>query len=110
MTALVFRSPGRVLAAIAAAVVLLAAGGCSLTRPAPVKHTFLIDPPAPAAMSRVHPGSLRVGAIGVAALPSLRLSPPSSTTGRFYSEFLVPPGASARPPRGHWTARGFSRR
>ena len=47
--------------------VLLAAGGCSLTRPAPVKHTFLIDPPAPAAMSRVHPGSLRVGAIGVAA-------------------------------------------
>ena len=36
MTALVFRSPGRVLAAIAAAVVLLAAGGWSLTRAAPV--------------------------------------------------------------------------
>lgn len=109
MTALVFRSSGRVVAAIVAAIVLLVAGGCSLTRPAPLKHTFLIDPPAPAAMTRVHPGSLRVGAIGVAApfrgKAFVYRATELNYEADFYSEFLVPPGALI----GEATARGLDR-
>jgi cholesterol transport system auxiliary component len=79
-----------------AAVALLA--GCSaISRPSPVRQTFLLDPPAPAAVAKPHPGALRVGTINVAApfrgktfvyrVGDLRFE------SDFYVEFLVPPGA-----------------
>jgi cholesterol transport system auxiliary component len=51
------------------ALVLLAAAlpACSLTRPAPVKRTFLLEPPLPAPGPRTQPGTLRIGVVNVAA-------------------------------------------
>lgn len=93
--ALVLRRPWRALAA--AALVLLVAGGCSLTRPAPVKQAFLLDPPAPAVADRAHPGTLRVGAISVAApfrgRAFVRRTSAVGYEVDFYSEFLVAPAA-----------------
>jgi ABC-type uncharacterized transport system auxiliary subunit len=40
---------------------------CSLTRPSPVKRTFLLEPELPAPGPRTQAGTLRVGAITVAA-------------------------------------------
>ena len=40
---------------------------CSLTRPAPVKRTFLLEPPLPAPGARTQRGMLRIGTITVAA-------------------------------------------
>ncbi|MDH5285583.1 MAG: ABC-type transport auxiliary lipoprotein family protein [Betaproteobacteria bacterium] len=54
----------RALALLPLAAVLPA---CSLTRPSPVKRTFLLEPALPAPGSRTQPGTLRVGAITVAA-------------------------------------------
>ena len=47
--------------AIAFAVAL---AGCSLTRPAPVKNTFLLDPPFPPAVTAAKPATLRIGNAG----------------------------------------------
>ena len=70
--------------------------GCSgITRPAPVRQTYLIEPVAPSPVARPQAGSLRVGAINVAApfrgkafvyrLDELRFDTD------YYVEFLVPP-------------------
>jgi cholesterol transport system auxiliary component len=48
-------------------VVVLLAGCSALTRPAPVRDTFLLDPPTPAAVATPQPGTLRVGTVNVAA-------------------------------------------
>jgi ABC-type uncharacterized transport system auxiliary subunit len=105
--ALALRPPWRALAA--AALVLLVAGGCSLTRPAPVKQAFLLDPPAPAVADRAHPGTLRVGAISVAApfrgRAFVRRTSAVGYEVDFYSEFLVAPAAMI----GEATARGLER-
>ncbi len=47
--------------------VLLLAGCSALTRQAPVRETFLLDPPKPQPVAQSQPGTLRVGAINVAA-------------------------------------------
>ena len=85
----------------AARLVLLALAatiaGCSLTRPAPVKNTFLLDParPAPAAVTR--PATLRIGTFNVSA--EYRDRAFTYRTGDvkyeadFYNEFFVPPAA-----------------
>lgn len=103
------RSPVRFAAAVVATALLVVAAGCSLSRPAPVKHTFLIDPPLPAAMSRAHPGTLRVGAINVAApFRGRAFVYRTSQLGfeaDFYSEFLVAPAAMI----GEATARVLDR-
>jgi cholesterol transport system auxiliary component len=67
----------------------------AITRPAPVRQTFLIDPPLPQPLSQSQPGALRVGNVNVAApfrgkafvyrLDNLRFETD------FYVEFLVPP-------------------
>lgn len=99
----------RVAAAVVATALLILAAGCSLSRPAPVKHTFLIDPPAPPGVSRAHPGILRVGAINVAApFRAKTFVYRTSALGfeaDFYSEFLVAPAAMI----GEATARGLDR-
>jgi cholesterol transport system auxiliary component len=119
-----------VLIGVLAAISVL--GGCALSRPAPVKHTFLLEPPPVAAGARVHPFALRIGTINVAAPFRGRALVYRSTELKydadFYSEFLVAPAAmigevTARslessgvfarvippgaPPDGDWVLDGF---
>jgi cholesterol transport system auxiliary component len=81
--------------AVLAAVALAA---CSaVTRPAPVRQTFLLEPPLPQAVAQPQPGALRVGSINVAApfrgkAFVYRMSDLRFETD-FYVEFLVPPAA-----------------
>lgn len=83
--------------AAAAAVLVLAIGaaGCSLTRPAPVKNTFLLDPPTPAAVATPKRETLRVGTFNVSAAYRDRAF--TYRTGDvkyesdFYNEFFVAP-------------------
>lgn len=86
------RAPLTFAAAFAAALVV---AGCSLSRPSPVKQTYLIEPAPPAAVATPQPASLRVGTIGVAV--PYRGRPFVVRVGDlryetdFYSEFLVAP-------------------
>ena len=77
-----------------AAVVL--AAGCSLTRPSPVKQTYLLDPALPAPLAKSQPGTVRIGAVNVAAAFRGRSFVVRDTEFRFdsdfYHEFFVPPG------------------
>lgn len=59
-----FFSRRRALVLLPLAAILPA---CSLTRPSPVKRTYLLEPQLPAAGPRTQAGTLRVGAITVAA-------------------------------------------
>jgi cholesterol transport system auxiliary component len=74
----------------------VALAGCSLTRPAPVKNTFLLDPPLPPAAAAAKPSTLRIGTFNVAAPYRDRTF--TYRTGDvkfesdFYNEFFVPPG------------------
>jgi len=58
-------NPARRLAVLAATLAAVVLAGCSLTRPAPVKHTFLLDPPVPPAAATTKPSTLRIGSFGV---------------------------------------------
>jgi ABC-type uncharacterized transport system auxiliary subunit len=78
-------------------VVALLSGCSALTRQAPVRETFLLDPPAPPGAAQSQPGTLRVGTINVAApfrgksfvyrVGELRFETD------YYVEFLVAPSA-----------------
>ena len=78
---------------VALAVLVLA--GCTLSRPAPVKQQYLLDPTAPAAVSKSQPTSVRVGGINVAAPFRGRNLVLREADLRYetdyYNEFLVPP-------------------
>jgi ABC-type uncharacterized transport system auxiliary subunit len=98
----------RTLAA-ACALAALALCGCSVTRTSPVKQTFLLDPPAPAAVARAQPASLRVDVVNVAAPFRgrgfvYRESELKYETD-FYNELIVAPAANI----GEATARGLQR-
>ena len=71
--------------------------GCGLTRPAPVKETFLLDPPAPAVVAAARPGSARIGVVTVAAPFRDRTCVVREADLRyasdFYREWVVPPSA-----------------
>lgn len=76
--------------------VVLALAGCSaISRPSPLRQTFLLDPPAPPAVAHSQPGALRVGAINVAAPFRSKTFVYRVSDLRFdtdyYVEFLVPP-------------------
>jgi len=93
--------------ALAAAAAL--SGGCSFSRPAPVKQTFLIESAEPPAAAKPHPGTLRVRAFNVAA-PFRGKSFVYRETdlkyeSDFYYEFLVAPAAML----GEGTARALDR-
>jgi len=96
----------RLALAVVAAVVV---AGCSVTRPSPVKGTFLLDPPAPAAVAKTQPTSLRMGTITVAA--PFRGRTFVSREGElryesdFYNEFLVAPATMI----GELTGRALER-
>ena len=93
------------LALLLSAAVLVTS--CALSRPAPVKNMFLIEPATPPAAARAHPLTLRVGAINVAAPFRGRAFVYRDSELRYatdyYSEFLVAPGAMV----GEATARAL---
>ena len=73
----------------------LALGACALARQAPIKQTYLLDPPAPAAVAKSQPTSVRVGIVNVAAPFRgrglvFRASELQYETD-YYEEFLIPP-------------------
>ena len=55
------------LAAIAFVAAAAALASCTLTRPAPVKRMFLLEPTMPAVAAAARPISVRVGVVNVAA-------------------------------------------
>jgi ABC-type uncharacterized transport system auxiliary subunit len=82
----------------AGALLAVALAACNpLTRPAPVRQTYLLEPPLPAAVAQSRPGTLRVSRVDVAApfrgrefvyrVDALRYETD------FYDQFLVAPGA-----------------
>ena len=89
------RSPVRRAALMVALAAALAVAGCSLTRPAPVKQTYLLDPPPPPAVAKAQPTSMRVGVVNVAVpfrgRSFVSREPDLRYETDFYSEFLVPP-------------------
>ena len=103
----------RILAALT--VVAFLAGCSAVTRPAPVRQTFLLEPKMPPAAAQSQPAALRVGVVNVAApfrgkafvyrLGDLRFETD------FYVEFLVPPAAmlTEQTTRALVTARPFAR-
>jgi cholesterol transport system auxiliary component len=84
------------LRAALAALALSLVAGCSLTRPAPVKNTFLLDPAPPPAVATPKPAALRIGTFNVSAAYRDRAF--TYRTGDvkyesdFYNEFFVAPG------------------
>jgi len=87
---------GRSAALILALATAVLAAGCSLTRPAPVKQTYLLDPALPAPVAKVQPGTMRIGTVNVAAAFRGRSFVVRDSEFRFdsdfYHEFFVPPG------------------
>jgi hypothetical protein len=87
----------RALAVTAFAAAAVALAGCSISRPSPVKRTYLLEPALPAAVASPRPAALRVGMINVGApyrgksfvyrLDELKFE------ADFYSEFFVAPAA-----------------
>jgi cholesterol transport system auxiliary component len=82
------------IATLCAAALLVA---CSLSRPPLVKHMFLLEPAAPPAVTASRGGTVRIGAIVVAApyrgrTLVYRLDESKYETD-FYSEFFVAPAA-----------------
>lgn len=84
--------------AIAGLALVVLLDACSFTRPAPIKGTYVLEPPLPAAVAKSHPGLLRVGTIGVAAPYRGRAFVFRETDLKyetdFYHEFLVAPAAN----------------
>ena len=84
------------LRAALAMLALLVVAGCNLTRPAPVKATFLLDPPLPPAVTTPKAATLRIGTFNVSAPYRDRAF--TYRTGDvkfesdFYNEFFVAPG------------------
>jgi uncharacterized lipoprotein YmbA len=108
--------PGIHVSATVATVALAAlAGGCSLSRPAPVKQVFLVDVPALTAAATTNPATLRVGTVNVAPQFRSRFFVYRETDLRYesdyYTEFLVAPAAmlADRTARALDRARAFSR-
>jgi len=101
-------SPDRARRALVVAAGLVLAG-CSVTRPSPVKQTFLLDPPMPAAVAKTQPTSLRIGTVTVAS--PFRGRGFVSREGDlryetdFYNEFLIPPATMI----GELTGRALER-
>lgn len=98
---------GAALAAVVA--IALALAGCAVTRPSPVKQTYLLDPPPPPAVAKAQPGTLRVDVVNVAAPYRgrgfvFRESDLRYETD-FYNEFIVAPAANITEA----TARGLQR-
>ncbi len=93
-------SPPRAARVLTVAAVIAIAGlvgACSLSRPSPVKQTFLLEPAPPPAVSIQKPVSVRIGVIGVASPYRGKAFVYRQDELRFdadyYSEFFVAPSA-----------------
>lgn len=88
---------GRTAGTVAVLAVALALASCSLSRPSPVKRTFLLDPALPAATAAPKPSALRVGVVNVGAPFRGRAfvyrQDELKYEADFYSEFFVAPAA-----------------
>jgi uncharacterized lipoprotein YmbA len=102
--------------AVAPVLLVLALAACNpLTRPSPVRQTYLLEPPMPAAVARSQPGSVRVARVEVAAPFRgrefvYRVDPLRYETD-FYDQFLVTPAAmfTEQTSRALAAARVFAR-
>jgi len=85
----------RCAATSVALAALMFAAGCSFTRPATVKDTYLLEPALPAAVAKAQAGSLRVGTVNVGAPFRARSfvfrESELKYDSDFYHEFFVPP-------------------
>src|SRR5215471_15854308 len=94
-------------AILAAMLGVLAA--CSLTRPATVKQTYLLQPQPPSqAANTPRPGTLKIGTIAVASQfrgkALLYRETDLKYEADFYNEFLVAPSAMLTESAGAWLA------
>jgi ABC-type uncharacterized transport system auxiliary subunit len=100
------RPPLLLAVAVLVATAALVAG-CALSRPSPVKQSFMIEPAAPPAAAKPQAASLRIGTVNVAAPFRGRSFVVRESDLRyetdFYSEFLVAPA----PMIGEATARAL---
>ncbi len=98
----------RVAVATAAAASLGVTGGCGLSKPAPVKEMFVLEPASPPAAAKAQPGVLRIGTITVAAPYRGRgfvyRESELKYESDYYREFLVAPSAIV----GEATARALA--
>jgi ABC-type uncharacterized transport system auxiliary subunit len=101
--------PHRVAVLATAAALAAAIAGCSLSRPAPVKQTFLLDPAPPPVVARAQPTSLRIAQFNVGAPFRGKTFMVRETELQFaadyYNEFVVAPGAMV----GEATARALDK-
>ncbi len=87
----------RTLTVVAVIAIAAALGACSLSRLAPVKRTYLLEPAPPPAASVQNPVSIRVGAVNVAApyrgKAFVYRQDELKFESDYYDEFFVAPGA-----------------
>jgi cholesterol transport system auxiliary component len=98
---------GALIAALAAVALT---GGCSFTRPATVKDSYLLQPALPEPAATTQSGSLRVGTVNVGAPFRGRgfvvRESEFKFESDFYHEFFVPPGIMIADSTARALARG----
>jgi cholesterol transport system auxiliary component len=104
------RNAGRSTALILALAAALLAAGCTVTRPAIVKQTYLLEPALPMPVAKTHAGTLRIGTVNVSAPFRGRSFVVRDSEFRyesdFYHEFFVPPGVMIADATARALARG----
>lgn len=87
----------RILAVAGCAALAVTLAACSLSRPSPVKRTFLLEPAPPAAVASPKSATLRVGTVSVAApyrgKSFVYRADELKFEADYYSEFFVAPAA-----------------
>jgi len=96
-----------VIVALSAAALV---AGCSFTRPAPVKESYLLEPALPEPAAGAKAASLRVGTVSVSAPFRGRSFVVRESEFKFesdfYREFFVPPGVMVAESTARALARG----
>jgi cholesterol transport system auxiliary component len=97
-------------ALIAALMAVAFTAGCSFTRPATVKESYLLEPVLPEPAAKAQSASLRVGTVNVGAAFRSRSFIVRDSEFKFesdfYHEFFVPPGVMIADSTARALARG----